>query len=95
MARGSRGIAGPTLVGVAVLLNLILTVLLVGQVIDVRSEVDDLTNKLATKQDVAMLRPIRVHEILSENCTTCHADRRFAKALGMGMRQINDNALCP
>ena len=93
MAGESRGIGGRALVGVAVLLNLILTILLIGQVTDIRSEVDDLTDTLATKQDVAMLRPLRVHEILDENCTTCHTDRRFAKALGMGLSQIDQTVL--
>ncbi|MBW2415502.1 MAG: hypothetical protein JRG76_13425 [Deltaproteobacteria bacterium] len=93
MGDETRGIAGRVLVGVAVLVNLILTILLIQQVTSVRAEVDDLTDTLATKQDVAMLRPLRVREILDRQCTTCHTDRRFAKALAMDMRGIDETVL--
>ena len=84
----SRGIAGGALLGVAVLLNLILTVLLIQQVVDTRRKVDDLSQQLATKQDVAMLRPLHVEKILHKRCTSCHTDRRFGTALNMGPREI-------
>jgi hypothetical protein len=76
--------------GVAVLANLILSIFLLDQVRRTREQVSDLTNKLASKQDVAMLNPIRVSEILEKRCVRCHTDRRFAKLTGMTRPEILD-----
>jgi len=51
-------------------------------------EVDDLRSELASKQDVAMLRPVRVDEILSQRCERCHTDRRFAALAGMSEPEV-------
>ena len=85
MANGEgTGVAARFIVGVAVLLNLILVVLLIQQVSSVRSEIAQLSDRLASKQDVAMLRPIRVRQILNERCSSCHTERRFAATLEKG-----------
>jgi hypothetical protein len=74
--------------GVAVLLNLIFTLMLLDQVRRTRDEVGELTNELASKQDVAMLRPIPIREILEEHCERCHTERRFAAAWEMNDTEI-------
>jgi hypothetical protein len=74
--------------GVAVLANLILSIFLLDQVRRTREQVADLSSELASKQDVAMLNPIRVSEILAQRCVRCHTDRRFAKLTGKTRPQI-------
>ena len=89
MAR-SEGSHGGTLAifGIAILANLILTILLLDQVKSTRNDVADLAGELASKQDIAMLRPIRVNQILEKSCEGCHTDRRFAALIGMTGPQI-------
>jgi hypothetical protein len=74
--------------GVAVVVNLILSLFLIDQVRRMREQVSDLKSELASKRDVAMLRPIRVDEILEQRCGRCHTDRRFAKLTEMTRPQI-------
>ena len=74
--------------GIAVLVNLILSVFLLDQVRRTREQVADLSSELASKQDVAMLQPIRIDEILKQRCVRCHTDRRFAKLTGMTRPEI-------
>ena len=89
MAEGGNTRVGTLAVfGVAVLLNLVLSVILLDQMGRTRRQVADLSNELASKQDVAMLRPIRVDEILGQNCERCHTDRRFAKLADMSRPQV-------
>ena len=47
----------------AVLVNLILTIAVVTQVRQLQQRVENLPPDLASKRDVAMLRPLRVREI--------------------------------
>ena len=89
MAKGSNARMGTLAVfGVAVLVNLILSIFLLDQVRRARQEVTDLARVLASKQDVAMLRPLRVNEILERRCTRCHTDQRFAKLTGLARPEI-------
>ena len=74
--------------GIAILLNLVLTVLLLDRVEGTRDQLAGLADELASKQDVAMLRPIRVDEILEQRCEGCHTDRRFAALDGMSEREV-------
>ena len=74
--------------GVAVLVNLVLSVFLLDQVARTRQQIADLANELASKQDVAMLRPIRIEEILERRCERCHTDRRFATLAEMTQPQV-------
>jgi hypothetical protein len=89
MAEGRNARTGTLAVfGVAVLANLILSIFLLDQVRRTRQQVADLSSELASKQDVAMLHPIRVNEILERRCTRCHTDQRFARLTGMARPQI-------
>ena len=89
MAGGGGARTGTLVIfGVAVLANLVLSIFLLDQVKRAREQVADLTSKLASKQDVAMLRPIRINEILSQRCERCHTDRRFTKLTGMTRPEI-------
>jgi hypothetical protein len=74
--------------GVAVLINLVLTIFLLDQTGRIRDQITDLEGRLASKQDVAMLRPIRINEILEERCESCHTDRRFAALGKMTPREV-------
>ena len=88
MAEGSKSGTGSLIVfGVAVLVNLVLSFFLLDQVARTRQDVADLSAKLASKQDVAMLQPIRVGEIL-EDCQRCHTKRRFSKLKNMTQSQV-------
>jgi len=86
--RGSRNVATLAIFGIAILLNLVLTALLLDQVDRTRSEMRQLADELATKQDVAMLRPLGVRNILERRCTGCHTVRRFAKTLDMSEPEL-------
>ena len=84
MAEGGGGRAGTLAVfGVAVLLNLVLSIFLLDQLVRTRQEIERLGGELPSKQDIAMLRPVRVNEILEQRCERCHTDRRFAKLAKM------------
>lgn len=65
--------------GVAILVNLVLSIVLVAQVVTTREEIAALSDDLATKQDVAMLKPIRASRILEQRCEQCHTSRRFSR----------------
>jgi hypothetical protein len=87
VARGTR--TGTLAVfGIAVLVNLVLSVFLLDQVRRTREQVAELSDALASKQDVAMLRPIQIDGILKQRCVRCHTERRFAKLSAMTEPQI-------
>jgi hypothetical protein len=75
-------------VTLVVLVNLILTIALITQVREVRQKVAGLPSDLATKRDVAFLRPLPVRQILSENCVQCHSARRLSTTLSMEPAEI-------
>ena len=85
---GKRGGGTLAIFGIAVVLNLVLTLMVLDQLTRSRSEIRELSSELATKQDIAMFRPLRVGRILEENCTGCHTTRRFAATSSMEERQI-------
>ena len=76
----------------AVLANLILVIALITQVRELQQRVASLPPDLASKRDVAMLRPrdhvLRVREILVQNCVECHSTRRLGTTLPMEPRDI-------
>ena len=76
------------LVLLAVLANLILTIALVTQVLEVQHRVASLPLDLASKRDVAALRPLRVREILMRNCVECHSTRRLGTTISMEPTEI-------
>ena len=76
------------LVLLAVLANLILTIALITQVREVQHRVASLPPDLASKRDVAALRPLRVREILVRNCVECHSTRRLGTTISMEPTEI-------
>jgi hypothetical protein len=71
-----------------VLANLILTVALITQVRDLQQRVATLPPDLATKHDVAMLRPLRIREIITRNCVECHSTRRLGMTVSMEPAEV-------
>ena len=67
----------------AVLVNLILTIALITQVREVQQGVANLPPDLASKRDVAALRPLRVREIIRQNCVNCHNERALGATVSM------------
>ena len=72
----------------AVLANLILTIALIAQVREVQQRVENLPPDLASKRDVAALRPLRVRQILTQNCVECHSTRRLGTTVSMEPAEI-------
>jgi hypothetical protein len=71
------------LVMLAVLVNLILTIALLAQMRELQQRVASLPPDVANKRDVAMLRPLRVREIITRNCIECHSTRRLGVTVSM------------
>jgi cytochrome c553 len=71
-----------------VLVNLILTIALIAQVREVQRRVASLPPDIASKRDVASLRPLQIRQILSQNCVQCHSARRLAVTLSMEPTEI-------
>ncbi len=72
----------------AVLANLILVIALITQVRELQQRVATLPTDIASKRDVAMLRPLHVREILIQNCVDCHSTRRLGTTISMEPRDI-------
>jgi cytochrome c553 len=70
------------------LINLIITIAVVMQVREVRQRVANLPPDLAVKRDVAMLRPLRVREIITQNCVECHSTRRLGVTVSMEPSEV-------
>ena len=79
-----RSISAIRIVGMlVVLVNLILTIALITQVRDLQQSVTSLPSDLASKRDVASLRPLQVRQILTKNCVDCHSTRRLGATVSM------------
>jgi mono/diheme cytochrome c family protein len=78
-----RNLGFRVFVFLAVLVNLILTIALIAQVREVQQRVANLPPDLASKRDVAALRPLRVREIIRQNCVNCHTSRRLGVTVSM------------
>lgn len=72
----------------ALLFNLILTIALVTQVREVQQRVASLPPDLAIKRDIAMLRPLRIREIITQNCVECHSTRRLGTTVSMEPSEV-------
>jgi hypothetical protein len=70
------------------LINLILTIALVMQVRELQQRLASLPPDPANKRDVAMLRPLKVRQILVQNCVECHSSRRFGTTISMEPAEI-------
>ena len=73
---------------VAVLVNLILTIAVITQVRELQQRVANLPPDLASKRDVAMLRPLHVRQILTQNCVECHSTRRLGVTVSMEPAEV-------
>ena len=73
---------------VVLLVNLILTIAVITQVRDLKQRVASLPPDLASKRDVAALRPLRVRQILTQNCVECHSTRRLGVTVSMEPAEI-------
>jgi hypothetical protein len=71
-----------------VLVNLILTIALITQVRELQQRVATLPPDLASKRDVAALRPLHVRQILQRNCVECHSTRRLGVTVSMEPAEI-------
>jgi hypothetical protein len=71
-----------------VLVNLILTIALITQVRELQQLVASVPTDLASKRDVAALRPLQVRQILRQNCVACHTARRLSASLSMEPAEI-------
>jgi hypothetical protein len=76
------------IVMLALLVNLILTIALVMQVREVQRRVASLPPDLASKTDVAMLRPLRIRQIITQNCVECHSTRRLGVTVTMEPSEV-------
>jgi cytochrome c553 len=83
MERPPRNYGFRIVVLLAVLANLILTIALITQVRELQQRVASLPPDLAVKRDVAMLRPLRVRQIITQNCVECHSTRRLGVTVSM------------
>jgi cytochrome c553 len=72
----------------ALLFNLILTIGLVTQMREVQQRVASLPPDLAIKRDIAMLRPLRIREIITQNCVECHSSRRLGTTVSMEPSEV-------
>jgi mono/diheme cytochrome c family protein len=70
------------------LVNLILTIAIVTQVRELQQRVASLPPDLARKTDVAMLRPLRIREIITQNCVECHSTRRLGVTVSMEPAEV-------
>ena len=84
----SRLTAFRIVVMLAVIVNLILTIGVISQLRELQQRVATLPPNLATKHDVAALRPLRVRQILMQNCVECHSSRRLGATISMEPAQI-------
>jgi len=76
------------IVMLVVLVNLVLIIALITQVREVRQRVASLPPDLASKHDVAMLRPLRIREIITQNCVECHTTRRLGVTISMEPAEV-------
>ena len=89
-----RRISGLRIVGMlAVLVNLILTIALITQVRELQQQVARLPAGLSSKSDVAMLRPLKIRQILTDNCVGCHTTRRLGVTVSMEPAEIQRTVL--
>ena len=86
--RPSRASGFRIVLALVVLVNLILTVALITQVREIQRRVASLPTDLATRRDVAALRPLQVRQIIQKNCVECHSARRLGVTVSMEATEI-------
>jgi hypothetical protein len=89
MTEQPHGIPGVRIVVMlVVLVNLILTIALITQVRELQQRVASWPPDPARKSDVAMLRPLRIRQIVRQSCVECHSARRLAATVSMEPAEI-------
>ena len=73
---------------IVLLVNLVLTIALVTQMRELQQRVASLPPDLASKSDVAMLRPLRIRQIITQNCVECHSTRRLGVTVSMEPAEV-------
>jgi mono/diheme cytochrome c family protein len=73
---------------IVLLVNLVLTIALVTQMRELQQRVASLPPDLASKSDVAMLRPLRIRQIITQNCVECHSSRRLGVTVSMEPSEV-------
>jgi hypothetical protein len=68
--------------GVLLICNTLLTLFLVGIVLETRQELNNIDTILATKNDLINLKQASMENVLEKNCSRCHAESRFAEYHG-------------
>jgi hypothetical protein len=86
--RSPRFPAFRVVIMLVVLVNLILTIAIITQMRELQQRIASLPPELASKRDVAMLRPLRVRQILMQNCVECHSSRRLGTTISMEPAEI-------
>jgi cytochrome c553 len=86
--QGPRFPAFRVIVLLVLLINLILTIAVVTQVRELQRRVASLPPDLASKHDVAMLRPLRIRQIITQNCVECHTTRRLGVTISMEPAEV-------
>ena len=79
--------------GVLLISNTLLTLFLVGIVLETRQDLNNIDRILATKNDLINLKQASTENILEKNCGRCHSEIRFAGFHGSEkdlLRMINE-----
>ncbi|HET7160232.1 MAG TPA: hypothetical protein VFI62_14635, partial [Burkholderiales bacterium] len=76
------------IVMLVVIVNLILTIAVISQLRELQQRVATLPPDLASKRDVAALRPLRIRQIITQNCVECHSTRRLGVTVSMEPAEI-------
>ena len=76
------------IVMLVVIVNLILTIAVISQLRELQQRVATLPPDLASKRDVAALRPLRIRQIITQNCVDCHSTRRLGVTVSMEPSEV-------
>ena len=76
------------IVMLVVIVNLILTIAVISQLRELQQRVATLPPDLASKRDVAALRPLRIRQIITQNCVECHSTRRLGVTVSMEPSEV-------
>jgi len=79
--------------GTVLILVLVLLLTNTAEVSRLARRVEAISSEVPTRSDLAMLRPLRIGVTLERHCTSCHSDRKFKEAYGVGPRALTDAVL--
>ena len=81
------------LFGTLLVLTFALVVIQAAETSRLARRLDQVAAELPSKSDVGMLRPLRVGLTLERHCTSCHSDRKFKEAYGVGPKALTTSVL--